>query len=285
MRPGAYPVTLRRGRQIENLPRAMPSADNDGLSTQDRRRIGMSLSTYHHHGTHILYDRAHLAQPERYPLPPPGVAWLDPHAWAERGLVIGTAPGRGASQFLDIDGQQWVLRPYRRGGMAARISQDRYLWLGLERTRAFHEMRLTHQLFELGLPVPSPVAAIVVRDGPTYRAALITERLTNTEALAERLKRASPELLREVGATIRRFHDAGLDHVDLNARNLLVSANHKIWLIDFDRCRLRPPGPWRQRNLSRLERSLIRFFPTNAESFFTAIVDGYRNVPADHDKV
>lgn len=241
----------------------------------------MSLATYHHHGAHILYDRAHLDQPEGPFLPPPGSAWLDPDAWAERGLVVGSAPGRGASQFLAIDGQQWVLRPYRRGGMAARVSQDRYLWLGLERTRAFREMRLIHHLFEHGLPVPPPVAAVVVHDGPTYCAALITERLTNTEALAERLGDASSELLRKVGMTIRRFHDAGLDHVDLNARNLLVSADHKVWLIDFDRCRLRPPGAWHQRNLARLKRSLVRFSPANAEQSFAAIIEGYQNVPGD----
>ncbi|WP_303856142.1 3-deoxy-D-manno-octulosonic acid kinase [Salinicola salarius] len=245
----------------------------------------MSLSTYHHRDAHILYDPARLAQPDLPILPAFGEAWLDPDAWAERGLVVGSAPGRGASQFLAVDDHHWVLRPYRRGGMAAKVSQADYLWTGLERTRGFREMRLTRALFEQGLPVPAPVAAIVVRRGITYRAALITERLTKSQALAERLASASPRLLADVGATIRRFHDAGLDHVDLNARNLLVSADDKVWLIDFDRCRLRSEGAWRQRNLLRLKRSLLRFSPANAEPFFTALVDGYRSVPADHDKV
>jgi hypothetical protein len=48
---------------------------------------------------------------------------------------------------------------------------------------------------------------------------------------------------------------------------------------------LRSEGAWRQRNLLRLKRSLLRFSPANAEPFFTALVDGYRSVPADHDKV
>lgn len=237
----------------------------------------MSLATHHHRGTHILYDDAHLAQPDTLILPPPGPAWFDPEAWQARGLVVGSAPGRGASQFLDVAGRQWVLRPYRRGGMAARISRSDYLWLGLERTRAFREMRLTRTLFERGLPVPAPVAALVVRAGLRYRAALITVRLPRSQALAERLADASTTLLEEVGATIRRFHDAGLDHVDLNARNLLVSADDKIWLIDFDRCQLRAPGAWRQGNLARLKRSLVRLSPANAESCYTAIVRGYRH--------
>ncbi|WP_110707416.1 3-deoxy-D-manno-octulosonic acid kinase [Salinicola sp. CR57] len=245
----------------------------------------MSLSTYHHRDAHILYDPTRLAQPDLPILPEFGEAWLDPAAWAERGLVVGSAPGRGDSQFLAVNGADWVLRPYRRGGMAAKVSQSDYLWTGLERTRGFREMRLTRALHQRGLPVPAPVATIVSRHALRYRAALITERLPGSRALAERLPDASPALLADVGATIRRFHDAGLDHVDLNARNLLVSDDDKVWLIDFDRCRLRPRGAWRQRNLSRLERSLVRFSPANAGSLFIAIVEGYHNAPVDHHEV
>ncbi|OLO08669.1 3-deoxy-D-manno-octulosonic acid kinase [Salinicola sp. MH3R3-1] len=239
----------------------------------------MTLTTYHHRDSHILYDDTRLAQPDLPILPAFGEAWLEPDAWAERGLVVGSAPGRGASQFLEIDEHQWVLRPYRRGGMVAKVSRADYLWTGLERTRGFREMRLTRALFEQGLPVPAPVATLVVRHGLSYRAALITERLANSQALAERLAEASPALLADVGATIRRFHDAGLDHVDLNARNLLVSADDKIWLIDFDRCRLRPQGAWRQRNLSRLKRSLERFSPTGARASYDLVIEGYHGAP------
>ncbi|WP_110643224.1 3-deoxy-D-manno-octulosonic acid kinase [Salinicola sp. CPA57] len=244
----------------------------------------MSLTTYHHRNAHILYDPARLAQLDLPVLPAFGEAWLDPEAWDERGLVVGSAPGRGASQFLTIDAHQWVLRPYRRGGMAAKVSQADYLWTGLERTRGFREMRLTRTLFERGLPVPAPVATIVVRHGLTYRAALITERLASSQALAERLADATPRLLADVGATIRRFHDAGLDHVDLNARNLLVSADDKVWLIDFDRCRLRPPGDWRQRNLSRLKRSFVRFSPASAQHNYDLVVEGYHDAPNTHPR-
>ncbi|MCK0744799.1 3-deoxy-D-manno-octulosonic acid kinase [Chromohalobacter nigrandesensis] len=240
----------------------------------------MPLSTHHHRESYILYDRARLSHPEQPILPPFGEAWLDPQAWVQRGLVTGTAPGRGASQFLSVDGNDWVLRPYRRGGMAAKISRMDYLWRGLENTRAFEEMRLTHYLFKQNLPVPAPVAALVVKHRMTYHAALMTERLPDSQALAERLTDMTPELLADVGATIRRFHDAGLDHVDLNARNLLVDANDRIWLIDFDRCRLRTPGRWQEANLARLKRSLFRFSPATAEHAFAAIMNGYRHIPS-----
>ncbi|WFF41109.1 3-deoxy-D-manno-octulosonic acid kinase [Salinicola endophyticus] len=245
----------------------------------------MALSTYHHRGTHILYDPAYLAQPDHALLPAPGPAWLNPAAWQAKGLVVGSAPGRGASQFLQVEDQAWVLRPYRRGGMVARVNEQRYLWQGLERTRAFREMRLTLALYERGLPVPAPVAALVCRQGPTYRAALLTQRLAHSRALADCLDPDATALLHDVGRVIRRFHDVGLDHVDLNARNLLISTDpasgrDKVWMIDFDRCRLRPAGAWQQRNLARLERSLTRFSTANASALFAAICDGYHGADA-----
>lgn len=178
--------------------------------------------------------------------------------------MTGEAPGRGSSLFIrpeEGSDEQWVLRPYRRGGLVARLSTARYLWLGAERTRAFREMRLTARLFSQGLPVPRPVAACVTRYGLTYEAALLTRRIAGAQALASLLENnaAAPELLERVGQMICRFHHAGLDHVDLNARNILIGADDTPWLIDLDRCRLRAPGRWRRANLARLERSLGKF--------------------------
>ena len=58
---------------------------------------------------------------------------------------------------------------------------------------------------------------------------------------------------------IARFHRAGLDHADLNAHNILFDSNGRGWLIDFDRGVLRIPAThWRERNLKRLLRSLLK---------------------------
>ncbi|WP_416138664.1 3-deoxy-D-manno-octulosonic acid kinase [Halomonas sp. HK25] len=220
----------------------------------------MGLATCRAGKVFILYDAERLCDATAEA--PPGPRLLDPDHWRRQGRVTGEAPGRGASLFLDAGaGGEWVLRPYRRGGLVARLSATRYLWTGLARTRAFRELRLTAELHELGLPVPRPVAAAVTRHGLTYEAALITERISGARALASRLedKRADGTLLEEVGRTIRRFHDAGLDHVDLNARNLLVDDQERVWLIDLDRCRRRPKGDWQAGNLARLERSLVKF--------------------------
>ncbi|MFY0991656.1 3-deoxy-D-manno-octulosonic acid kinase [Halomonas sp. C05BenzN] len=232
----------------------------------------MRLATYRAGKLFILYDADSLCDADEAPQIGPHT--FDPDHWRATGRVAGEAPGRGASLFLDAGADQWVLRPYRRGGMVARLSATRYLWTGLERTRAFRELRLTAELFSRGLPVPRPVAAGVARHGLTYEAALITVRIAGARALAELLTsgEADEALLMHVGHTVRRFHDAGLDHVDLNARNLLIDRDDRAWLIDLDRCRLRPGGRWQAGNLARLERSLIKF---DAARAMEAIRRGY----------
>ncbi|MFC3283854.1 3-deoxy-D-manno-octulosonic acid kinase [Litchfieldella rifensis] len=231
----------------------------------------MRLTRFQRGKVFILYDAHSVCDANAGPQIGPET--FRPDFWRVRGAVTGEAPGRGASLFIETGDEHWVLRPYRRGGLAARVSESRYLWLGAERSRAFRELRLTARLYDQGLPVPRPIGACVWRHGLTYEAALITVRLPGTQALAERLERADDTLLARVGATIRRFHDAGLDHVDLNARNLLVDADERLWLIDLDRCRLRRPGTWREANLERLERSLAKF---GAAEAMAAIRRGYQ---------
>ncbi|WP_372613869.1 3-deoxy-D-manno-octulosonic acid kinase [Halomonas sp.] len=231
----------------------------------------MRLATCQTGKTFILYDPDSLSDAGEAPQIDPSL--FEPDHWRRTGTIVGQAPGRGASLFLEVPGEHWVLRPYRRGGLVARLSTKRYLWTGLERTRGFREMHLTAELFDGGLPVPRPVAAGVTRHGATYEAALITVRIPTAHALAERLPHdADDALLETLGRTIRRFHDAGLDHVDLNARNLLIDARDKVWLIDLDRCRWRSPGPWQRANLERLARSVEKF---GAPDAMQAIRRGY----------
>ena len=62
-----------------------------------------------------------------------------------------------------------------------------------------------------------------------------------------------------VGRAIARLHAHGVDHADLNCHNLMhdpVDATVPVWIIDFDRGRVRAPGPWAAANLARLQRSL-----------------------------
>jgi len=199
----------------------------------------------------ILFDRTHLgkANPD----------WFDPGKWGERARPVDSG-GRGSAWFIDAPSSQCVLRHYRRGGVAARLSRDRYLWRGPNHTRSFAEFRLTRALHARGLPVPRPVAASYVHEGLHYRAAILLERLPGVRSLGAMLEADEPDIPWEAtGRLIARFHRAGLDHADLNAHNILFDETGKGWLIDFDRGRLHIPATrWRERNLSRLLRSLLK---------------------------
>jgi 3-deoxy-D-manno-octulosonic acid kinase len=168
--------------------------------------------------------------------------------------------GRGSAWFGDAPSGPSVLRHYLRGGLVAKLSHDRYLWRGSQHTRSFAEFRLMRALIARKLPVPRPLAACYLRQGLRYRAAILMERLEGVRSLADRAHvagRGAP--WEETGRLVARFHRAGLDHADLNAHNILFDGNGRGWMIDFDRGVLRIPATrWRERNLKRLHRSLLK---------------------------
>jgi 3-deoxy-D-manno-octulosonic acid kinase len=190
----------------------------------------------------------------------PSASWFNPDYWRAKGQVAGEARGRGAALVFEQDGRHFVLRHYRRGGLVAKWSPDRYPWLGEDATRPLRELRLTMQLKAAGLPVPEAIGARFLREGNFYRGDLITALLPDTRTLALRLEEGDLSLRTwaEVGRCIRRFHDYGLCHADLNAHNILLRGDEEVFLIDFDRGRLRNPGLWRDANLARLYRSLAK---------------------------
>ena len=59
-----------------------------------------------------------------------------------------------------------------------------------------------------------------------------------------------------LGHAIRRLHDRQVFHADLNGHNLLLDDAGQAWVIDFDRCAIRPGTSWKPQNLERLLRSL-----------------------------
>lgn len=189
-----------------------------------------------------------------------GPTVFDAEAWPRQVTVVGTTggAGRGTTRFVASEAGEFALRHYYRGGLVARLFEDHYLWLGADATRPFREWRLLAQLWEAGLPVPRPAAARYLRRSLTYTGDILTCRLAGVRALSNLLasRALTAEQWRRIGATLRRFHDAGVWHADLNAHNIQLDADGAVYLLDFDRGRLRSPGPWQYRNLARLKRSL-----------------------------
>ena len=223
---------------------------------------------------------------------------FDPVLLARRGQIVGEARGRGTAWFLTVQSHSWVLRHYRRGGLMRSLSRDRYWWQGEDNTRPFAEWQLTYHLHRAGLPVPAPIAARYRKQGFGYRGDIITERLLQVWSLAQALQAASLSLLTwiAIGRCLRRFHDLGVCHADLNAHNILISQidahtgaapdsqHERIYLIDFDRGTLRKPGFWQDANLVRLRRSLEKItWELPAERFteddWHGLLDGYQQAP------
>ena len=184
--------------------------------------------------------------------------WFDAAHWQRAGAVALETAGRGSVLVVKHGSETWVLRHYRRGGLPARFIEDHYLWLGLERTRAFREWRLLRRLRDAGLPVPNPIAARVRRVGIAYTADIITTYLPDTRKLSAFLTegRPSAHCWRSIGRMLKSVHEYGVDHPDLTVHNILLDARGKVFLVDFDRARIRPPGRWQRLGVERLRRSL-----------------------------
>lgn len=210
----------------------------------------------------------------------PEPAWFDPDYWKRRGAGRALGTGRGIAVSAGPD-ERWVLRHYRRGGLPGRLIADSYLWPGEEKTRPIRELRVLTELLHRGVRVPRPLAARVERRGPFYRGDLIIERIAEAATLAERAA-GLPEIdWQNAGRTLRRFHDAGGWHPDLNARNLLLAPTG-VFVIDLDRGRLVEPGSRVQRrNLARLERSLRKLgLLPGVEPGWQAMLAAYAERPA-----
>ena len=230
-------------------------------------------------GGAMLYDssRAGNAAP----------GWLDSQWWAERGAVRAAVEGRGSAWLIEADGRSLVLRHYRRGGLMARVSPDRYRWHSAERTRSFMEWQLLYHMHRAGLPVPRPVAAAYRRSGRSYSADLLVQRIPGVRSLAAVVREAPVPLASwaAIGQCVRYFHARGICHADLNAHNVLLgTAESDVWLIDFDRGELRAPGWWTDANLVRLHRSLEKICGgLNSERFTSAdwqvLLDSYFATP------
>jgi len=207
---------------------------------------------------------------------------FSPEILQERDLITGQAQGRGATYFFSKDDQQLVLRHYRRGGYIAKVSHDQYIWTGYQQTRAWREWHLLAKLIDLDLPVPQPFAARVIHQGLFYTADIMTVLIENAMPLGGIINKNILEKQdwENIGKCIRCFHDNNVYHADLNANNILL-ANKKIFLADFDKGEIKTNGnKWKENNLQRLNRSLIKLRSANqklhfTESDWTALLNAY----------
>ena len=210
----------------------------------------------------LLYDA------NRFASEPAAGELFDRARWLARAGSRDASGGRGGALHVRGEFGDAVLRHYRRGGLVARVSDDRYFWTGADRTRPFREFRVLARAHGEGLPVPAPIAAAYTREGPTYRGDILVASVPDARTLAQLVAANDPVDWAAIGTAIARCHRAGYFHADLNAHNVLLDASGHAWLIDFDRACVRAPDQrWQQANLARLQHSLRKIGATDAPGF------------------
>ncbi len=202
----------------------------------------------------ILYDRQIINQISEDRFLPEG--------WLHSELISGKlgSGGRGNTYFVGNVPRQFVLRHFVRGGLIGRFNRDSYFWTGEDEVRAFAEWRLLAKMADFDLRVPRPAAARYIRRGTFYRADIITVRIPDVRPLSTVIAESPRDdaFWASIGEAIHEFHAAGVFHADMNAYNLQIDGQDRLWMLDFDKGQLRQPGAWQQKTLDRLHRSLIK---------------------------
>jgi len=219
----------------------------------------MKLVIHNEQSVDIVYDASLMEAP--------GKEYFSIDYWKSRHALVGEALGRGSAWFIDSPSGPVVLRQYLRGGWVAKFNRQSYFFSTVSRSRPFREYHILAALFQQGLPVPRPVAAMCEHHGLVSTGAIMTARIASVKTLADMLpgNDGMSDLdvfaWKNVGRCIRRFHDAGVWHADLNARNILLDAESGVFLIDFDRARYTPGTRVKgEGNLNRLKRSIVKFW-------------------------
>jgi len=172
----------------------------------------------------------------------------------------GRASGRGALARVEMaGGGALLLKKYRHGGLLRGVLPDVFAGSG----RMLRDLAASERARSQGIPCAAVAGLILVRRaGPLWTGYLLTDEIAGARTLDEALAAGDAgTLAAEAVRTVRRLHDAGVLHRDLNLKNLLVR-NGEIFVIDLDGARLADsPTPARRfANLSRLDRSYEKLF-------------------------
>lgn len=178
--------------------------------------------------------------------------------------ITALSGGRGGAFIFNHNEEKYVFKHYLRGGFAAKLLNDQYLWTGEKSTRPFVEIEVTQYAYQNSLSVAQPVAYCIKKSGLFYQASIITRFVENQGTLADVLSRQvlGDQQWEQLSHLISKMHDLKINHADLNADNILVGKDMNFTLIDFDKAKLEPTsGHWKKNNIDRLLRSLQKINP------------------------
>src|SRR5262245_21014025 len=189
-----------------------------------------------------------------------------PEAWGRS--VPHTLRGRAAVHVLTTPRGEIVAKRLQRGGMLGGVLRGLYG----DAARPLREAQAAEELAARGVPTPPVIAARATRVLLLWKLEVATARLPAEGDLLDvlRARGSVPGLALAAGRTLRRAHDAGLRHRDLQVKNLLVPAGFPgaggagdpvaLVLLDLDRCDVGAPLSEEERlaALARFARSLAK---------------------------
>jgi len=222
---------------------------------------------------------------------PAGYRWVQGErglmaAWgeAENGLrVAGFGPdsdgelseseavGRTTLGELRTESETYLVRRFSHGGLLRWLSGTRFR----DPRRPFEELCLSHGLDLAGVRTPRVVAARARRVGVCWELAVVTVRVDGATDIGRwiaevrrgsRSREGLSRLMAAFGRLVRRLHEVGFHHADLQPNNVLVEeplpadGELQLWVLDLDRSvqeeTLDPKS--RIQNLGRLARFVER---------------------------
>jgi 3-deoxy-D-manno-octulosonic acid kinase len=177
----------------------------------------------------------------------------------------------------------FVIRRNFHGGIFGKVFKDVFL----DGSRPHRELFIMWRLREVGIKTAEPIASFTVNFGPFKRTYLITSYIQGGKDFLEVLENTNPSLKRreifyQAGALIRKIHDLGVYHPDLQLKNFLLKGED-VYILDFDKAYQRIPLPLslRFKNLFRFLRSLekartkgMRISPKEILSFWKGYAQG-----------
>ena len=200
--------------------------------------------------------------------------YIDLLAGVEPSALRVAGHGRAPIRLLELPGGRGLLiRQYHRGGVLSSLNKDKYL----SPRRAVDEIRVCREAAARGVPVADAVGAMLEHRPPVWLCRLVTARIDDAIDLGGYLGWLPATPTREVLAekrdvidalarAIRKMHDAGLYHADLQTRNILIrrsATGVEVFFVDLDKSVIVPSLTQRRRagNLMRLNRSVMKMRP------------------------
>ena len=152
--------------------------------------------------------------------------------------ATGVLGGRGSVIFGHLEPLgSLAIKQYRRGGVFGRLIRSAHFGPGA--SRAEKEFSLLQKVRSLGGNVPEPVAFI--KQGKLiYQTWLVMREIPARRNLTEFARAEQDQLDRLIDDVVREIRlliDNGILHVDLHPGNVLVDADEKVHLLDFDKAR------------------------------------------------